>query len=83
MNTPDERLLRLIDVLKFQKKIRTINEFCEEVGLIRQTIYRIRKGEVGFTASHINTICKKYKVNANWIFGNAKKVFLSEDSIEI
>jgi DNA-binding Xre family transcriptional regulator len=83
MKTPDERILRLIDVLRFQKNIKTINEFCDEIGVIRQTIYKIKKGEAGFTVSHINTICKKYKVNANWIFGIEPNVFLTENSMLI
>lgn len=81
MKTPDERILRLIDVLKFQKNINTINEFCDEIGIIRQSVYKIRKGEMSFTSKQINTICNKYKVNANWIFGIEPNVFLSENSM--
>ena len=83
MKTPDERILRLIDLLRFQKSIKTINQFCDEVGVLRQTIYKIRKGDAGFTVAHIDTICKKYKVNANWIFGTEKNVFQTENSIEL
>lgn len=83
MNTPDERILRLIDLLKFDKRIKTINEFCEGVGVIRQTVSKIRHGKASFTVAHIEMICKKYKVNANWIIGIDKKVFRTEDSIEL
>lgn len=83
MKTPDERILRLIDLLKFEKKIKTINEFCEVVGVLRQTLYKIRKGDAGFTVSHIEIICKKYKVNANWIIGVDKNVFRTKNSIEL
>ena len=83
MKTPNERILRLIDLLKFQKNIKTLNQFCDEVGVIRQTISKIRSGEASFTVSHIEAICKKYKVNANWIIGIEKNVFRTDDSIEL
>lgn len=83
MKTPDERILRLIDLLKFEKRINTINEFCEGVGVIRQTISKIRNGKASFTVAHIEMICKKYKVNANWIIGIEKNVFRTDGSIEL
>lgn len=83
MKTPNERILRLIDLLKFQKNIKTLNQFCDEVGVIRQTISKIRSNDASFTVAHIETICKKYKVNANWIFGLEPNVFLTPDSIKI
>ena len=83
MKTPDERILRLIDFLKFQKTIKTANQFCEEIGILRQTIYKIRNEEAGFTVGHIDAICKKYKVNANWIFGIEPNVFKDNDSITL
>lgn len=83
MKTPDERILRLIDLLKFHKTIKTINQFCEEIGVLRQTVYKIRNGEAGFTVAHIDSICKKYNVNANWIIGVDKKVFRTEGSVEL
>lgn len=83
MKNPNERILRLIDLLKFQKKIKTLNQFCEDVGVIRQTISKIRTGEASFTVSHIEAICKKYKVNANWIFGIEQNVFTNEKSFEL
>lgn len=83
MKTPNERILRLIDLLKFQKNIKTMNQFCDEVGVLRQTISKIRGGDASFTVTHIESICRKYKVNANWIFGIETNVFLTEDSIKI
>jgi len=83
MNNPDERILKLIDVLKYQKRVNTIIQFCDEIGILRQTIYKIKQDETHFTVSHIDTICNKYNVNANWIFGREKKVFNSENSIEL
>lgn len=83
METIDERILKLIDLLKFQKKIHTLEELYQEINTIRQTIYKIKHKEASFTVLQISIICKKYKVNANWIFGTQKKVFNTENSIEI
>jgi hypothetical protein len=83
METIDERILKLIDILKFQKKIQTLEGFYKEINTIRQSVYKIKNGKASFTVSQINILCKKYKVNANWIFGTQKKVFTTENSIEI
>jgi len=83
METIDERILRLISLLKYQKKIQTLEGFYKEINTIRQTIYKIKNGEASFTVSQISIICKKYKVNANWIFGTQKNVFTTENSVEI
>jgi DNA-binding Xre family transcriptional regulator len=83
MSTPDKKILRLIEVLIFQKKIIYKNDFCKEIGILRQTVSRIKKGTNHFTVQHIEIICSKYDVNANWIFGKDRKVFNTPDSIEI
>lgn len=83
MNLPDKRILRLIDLLIFQKKISYVKDFCQEIGMQDQTISKIKKGTAYFTVTHIEMICKKYNVNANWIFGIESKVFNSPESIEI
>jgi DNA-binding Xre family transcriptional regulator len=83
MNTSDKRILKLIDLLKFQKTISSLTDFYEEIGIQRQTVYKIKNGSAYFTVQHIEMICKKYKVNANWIFGLDSKVFNTPDSIEI
>lgn len=81
MKKIDERLLTLIHLLKSQNNIKTLNEFCEGIGILRQTVHKIRKGEASFTVSHIDEICKKYNVNANWIFGIESNVFMSKNSM--
>lgn len=83
MHQTDKRILRLIDVLIFQNKINREIDFCKEIGILQQTVSKIKKGTTHFTVSHIETICKLYKVNANWIFGLEKKVFNMPGSIEI
>ncbi|WP_339889763.1 helix-turn-helix domain-containing protein [uncultured Flavobacterium sp.] len=83
MNNTDEKILRLIDLLKFEKKISTTKDFCIEISMYEQSISKIKKGENHFTVSQIESICKVYNVNANWIFGLDKKVYNSKNSIEI
>ena len=79
----DSRILRLIDLLIFQNKISTKGNFCEIIEMKQQNLSKIKKGETHFTVSHIDSICHKFNVNANWIFGLEKKVFNMPGSVEI
>lgn len=80
----DIRILRLIDLLVFQKKITSVNEFLETINSNRSTLSKIRNGQRNhFTVEQIHVICNKYEVNANWIFGFDNKVFRSKNSIII
>lgn len=83
MYTTDKHILRLIDVLIFNKEISSTKEFCQEIGVLEQTVSKIKKGTNHFTVAHIETICKLYNVNANWIYGFENKVFRTPESIEI
>ncbi|OIQ22166.1 MAG: hypothetical protein BM557_01980 [Flavobacterium sp. MedPE-SWcel] len=83
MHTSDKRIIRLIDVLIFDKTITNTRHFCQEIDVLEQTVSKIKKGTNRFTVAHIEVICKKYNVNANWIYGLEKKVFRSPESIEI
>lgn len=83
MHTTDKRILRLIELLIFQKKISSVKHFCQEIGILEQTVCKIKKGGNHFTVQQIESICKKYNVNSNWIFGVQKNVFNHSESIEI
>lgn len=83
MQEADKRILKLIDLLIFEKKIKNQKDFCSEVGLLLPNLSKIKKGESRFRVSHIEVISKKYKVNINWIFGTENKVFRTPESIEI
>ncbi|WP_143544457.1 hypothetical protein [Salinimicrobium sediminis] len=72
----DKQMLHLIEILKSSGRIRFGTEFCEAVGLLKQNLYKIQKGEKHFTPDHIEKAVKEYKVNANWIFGVSDKIFL-------
>jgi DNA-binding Xre family transcriptional regulator len=49
-----------------KKKDNYSTEFCEAIGMVRQTITKIRN-QTSYTVKQIDIICKKYNVNANWI----------------
>lgn len=83
MYTSDKAIIRLIDLLIFQKRILSIRDFADEIGILEQTISKVKKGINHFTVIQIETICKKYNVNANWIYGIDSKVFNIKKSIEI
>jgi DNA-binding Xre family transcriptional regulator len=83
MNTTDERILRLIDLLIYQKKISSIKDFCLQIEMLEQTVSKIKKGSSHFTVNQIESICKIFNVNANWIFGLEKTVFNTLSSIEL
>ncbi|WP_425598041.1 helix-turn-helix domain-containing protein [Flavobacterium crassostreae] len=77
MNVFDQNIINLIDILIMEKKISSKNEFYAEIKLQRQTITKIKNGTNHFTSIQIDLICKKYNVNANWIFGLEKNVFFN------
>lgn len=83
MTTSDKRILRLIDLLIFQRKISYVKEFCDEIGILTQSVSKIKKGTTHFTVNHIEKICSKYNVNANWIFGIEDEVFNDNNSIKL
>jgi hypothetical protein len=83
MYNSDKAILRLIELLIFEKKIRFEFEFANSIDMLPQTISRIKSGKNHFTATHIELICRRYNVNANWIFGIQKNVFNDKNSIEI
>lgn len=80
MYTSDKNILRLIELLIFKKQISFTKDFCQEIGVLEQTISKVKKGENHFTVLHIETICKKYNVNANWIFGLDNQIFIGKKS---
>lgn len=83
MHPTDKRIIRLIEFLVFQQKISSTRHFCQEVHILEQTVSKVKNGTAHFTVMQIENICKKYNVNANWIFGIEKNVFNHDKSIEI
>ena len=83
MYESDKRILRLIELLIFEKKIDNASDFCTKIDMLKQTVSKIKNGNNHFTVIQIEKICKTFDVNANWIFGTESKVFNSSDSIII
>lgn len=75
MYTSDKNIIHLIDLLIFKKQIKSTKKFCQDVAILEQTVSKIKTGKNHFTVIQIETICKKYSVNANWIFGIEKNIF--------
>lgn len=83
MYNSDKAILRLIDLLIFEKKIKFESDFANSISMLPQTLSRIKSGKNHFTVLQIQSICRHYNVNANWIFGIQKNVFNDKNSIEI
>lgn len=75
MNITDKSILRLIELLKFQNKITSSKNFAEIIEMQPGTISKIQIGKCHFTVEQIYTICQKFKVNPNFIFGYDTQVF--------
>lgn len=75
MNKYDIKIFELIEMLKASGKIKFDTDFCNDVGVLKQNLTRIKNGLAHFTPDHFEKICKSYNVNANWIFGIEKKTF--------
>jgi len=43
--------------------------------MLEQTVTKIKKGTAHFTVLQIESICREFDVNANWIYGIENKVF--------
>jgi DNA-binding Xre family transcriptional regulator len=78
MHTSDKSILRLIELLKFQNKITTAKNFAEIIEMQAGTISKIQSGKCHFTVEQIDTICQKFKVNPNFIFGYETQVFRND-----
>lgn len=83
MFTSDKNILKLIQLLKLQKVIKSDKEFDESINTIAGTVSKVSRGKTHFTVSHIETICEKYNVNANFIYGFDEVVFRDKSKKKI
>jgi len=79
----DKRMLRLIDLLRFENKIKSELDFCNAIEMLPQKITKVRNGSQHFTVKQIESACEKFNVNANWIFGLNDSVYNEKNSIKI
>lgn len=73
----DKNIITLIDILLIENLVPSKTEFYNIIKSSRQTISKIKKGINHFTPLQIAIICKKFNVNANWIFDTEDNVFLA------
>lgn len=78
----DIQILKLVQVLKDTGCIRFDTEFCAAVGISKQHFRNIKKQDASpgkqnyhFTLQHAETICRKYGVDGNYIFGLTDQPF--------
>lgn len=68
LHIQEVRMLELIeDAIK--SRFATREEFYDRIGLHRQNVSKIKRGEHPFNQKHIYEACKALNVNANWVFG--------------
>lgn len=76
-NEIDNRIIRLIDLLKYENKLSSMEEFYTKVEVSRGTLSKIRNSEGNhFTVVQIYNFCKAFGVNANFAFGLENNPFL-------
>ncbi len=71
-------MLHLMDEVIALKLVTSETEFLDKIGFTRNNIYKVRRGEVGFTVEQIRKACELFNANANWILGFEKVVFRKE-----
>lgn len=75
--TPEDRIVHFIEFLKESGRVRFKNEVFEKIGISRQHYILIKTSDSTkrFTTDHIKSLCKHYRINANWIFGVEEEMF--------
>ena len=79
MSLVNQRILLILSFLKNKGTINTDKEFCESIGLLKQNLIRIKRGQSNFTAGHILKMSFEYGANPSWIFGVGEKMFVSKE----
>lgn len=83
MYSSDQKILDLIDFLKYQKIVTSIKDFCSQIKMTESTVTKIKSSKAHFTPKHIEKICKVFYVNANWIFGIENNMFLPNNRYKL
>lgn len=68
-NAQDQAIFDLIATLISQGRVDNTADFCDQVGMHKQSITEIKKGIRHFNVKQIGEICDRFNVNANYIFG--------------
>lgn len=65
----NERILQLAEILKEKEQVSSAKEMFDAVKISKQKVTNVRAKGESFTVKQIEIICKKFNVDANWIFG--------------
>jgi len=71
----DQAVFDIIAELIKKGKVDNTADFCERVGMFKQSITEIKKGMRHFNVKQIGEICRVFNVNANYIYGFSPKMF--------
>lgn len=71
----DFKMFFLISHLKENGRIKYTQQFCDDIGILKQHIRQIKMGRQHFTLSHIEKACQVYNVNANWLLDLEEDMF--------
>jgi hypothetical protein len=73
----ESRMLMLLDILKQKGRVETNQDFCDKIGMHKQTLNNIKQGRLNqkFIIHHVAAACKVYNVNANFILGIEDEMF--------
>jgi len=74
-NRQDQAVFDIIDTLMEKGVVDNVQDFCERVGMFKQSITEIYKGIRHFNVKQIREICQVFNVNANYIFGFSENKF--------
>lgn len=69
LDTPDERMLSLMQYAIDKGKAANERQYLLEINFPPTNISNIRRGHQSFTRDHILGACRFTGANANWIYG--------------
>ncbi|HXS59005.1 MAG TPA: hypothetical protein VN726_22935 [Hanamia sp.] len=80
----DERILELAEILKEKGKFSFTKGMFDEVGISKQKVNNVKNYGESFTFKQVETICKKFNVDMNWIFGfQHENPFLKKKKLQL
>lgn len=88
MFTSDKKILELAAILKSTAAVDSDKEFCEIIEIDPGNFAKIKKSEnypqqnYHFTSKHIENVCKKLGINANWIFDLSTEMYNKSRSLK-
>lgn len=85
MLTSDKKMLELKEILKSEGVIRFDKDFCDQIGILKQNLYKIEnpdktKQPHHFTTEQIEKAGISFSANMNFIFGFSTEPFINKAS---